>query len=979
MLVDPDLIKKAKEKLGIQNAFQIAEILELQNFDEQKLKACCPFHDEQTPSFIYNAKGHFFHCFGACARNYDIVDALMLRKGMTYIEAVQELFKRADIKYAFGEVGVKVAHRYRYPKEVPDGDKTAVWAYLKKRGIDQATAELADIRQDEHGNIAFSYYDTNDVLCMVKYRPARKIKKESGEAKMWCQQGADTMPLLFNMNRVNTAAPLLITEGEVDCLAAIEAGFTNAVSVPFGAGNFTWIEHNWEFLEQFPQIIVASDNDPAGLAMRKEAIYRLGTWRTKFVDVPHCMESKSGKVVETKDLNDILYVGGKEALIGLVHNANEVPIESVVDYSDIEDVDLEDIDGVKLGIKEIDKELMRLYCGTLTIVTGVNGCVDRDTEFFNGNRWKSIASYELGDRVLQYNSDSSASLVDPLFYHKYPCDSFYHLQSGFGVDQCVSEEHNLVYITSKGNIQLKSVSEMLEQHNASLNGFSGKFITTFGYGGIGIDLSDEEIRVMCAVICDGTFSAKGSGIRCRINVKKQRKRDRLRMLLDAAKIPYKVCHYNPSDLEYETFLFDAPVATKAFGADWYQCSQQQLQIIAQEILLWDGSERNGRKAYSTSIKENADFVQFVFSATGQRSAISIQDRRGKMHSTGKYEYRSLEYTVSATDSIYPSLINTKSKINIPRVPSQDGFKYCFSVPSGMLVLRRNGRINITGNSGKTSLLSQLICQSLEQKKKIWLYSAELPNSQTKNWIDFILTGQRYLKEYRTEDDAVYYRVSPDVKARLREEYHGELFIYKEEFSRKISDILKSMEDNVRRNGTKLLIIDNLTAVNLECSDDGKYEKQTQFISDLIYFAKKYNVVVVLVVHPHKMDMTRRMNKMDIQGAMAISDLAHRVLSLYRVQESDHEGEMGRNGQWKKKPIKHDVILDILKDRMRGREGKSMGLFYDIPSRRFFTNEKELDYQYRWDADTKFTTPLPFPPPQLTDDADEILGNTKEGR
>ena len=33
-------------------------------------------------------------------------------------------------------------------------------------------------------------------------------------AKNWCQKGADTRPLLFNMNRVNISQPLLITEGE---------------------------------------------------------------------------------------------------------------------------------------------------------------------------------------------------------------------------------------------------------------------------------------------------------------------------------------------------------------------------------------------------------------------------------------------------------------------------------------------------------------------------------------------------------------------------------------------------------------------------------------------------------------------------------------------------------------------------------------------------------------------------------------------
>lgn len=56
MLVDKKDIEKAKEKLGDNNAFIMAELLDLENFDEKNLRACCPYHDEKTASFIYNKK-----------------------------------------------------------------------------------------------------------------------------------------------------------------------------------------------------------------------------------------------------------------------------------------------------------------------------------------------------------------------------------------------------------------------------------------------------------------------------------------------------------------------------------------------------------------------------------------------------------------------------------------------------------------------------------------------------------------------------------------------------------------------------------------------------------------------------------------------------------------------------------------------------------------------------------------------------------
>ena len=284
MQIDREAIMQAKEKLGDDNARIIVEELGITDYDERDMKCCCPFHQEDHASFIYNKKAFNFRCFGACSRSYDILDVLMY-KGMTYAEACRKLFELAGVPYSFGELGVKTRRQYHYPKEVPCEDKSKVYEYFQRRKISPKTIDYADVRQDSEGNVVFNYYDTNDVLTMVKYRPARKVRK--GENKSWCQKGADTTPLLFNMNRITTQpmvdgkSTLLICEGEPDCLTAIEAGFTNAVSVPLGSTNFHWMEENWEWLEQFDNIIVCSDNDEAGLKMQKECIYRLGSWRTK--------------------------------------------------------------------------------------------------------------------------------------------------------------------------------------------------------------------------------------------------------------------------------------------------------------------------------------------------------------------------------------------------------------------------------------------------------------------------------------------------------------------------------------------------------------------------------------------------------------------------------------------------------------------------------------------------------------------------
>ena len=971
--IDRDIILEAKEKLGDENAFIIARELDIQDFDEQNLRCCCPFHQEDHASFIYNKKTYSFHCFGSCAKNYDILD-VFIYKGMTYLQACQKLFELAGIKYSFGELGVKTKHQYKYPKEVPLGDKSKIYEYFQRRCISPKTLDYADVRQDEEGNIVWNYYDTNDVLTMVKYRPSRKIRK--GENKCWCQKDADTSNLLFNMNRINATAPLLICEGEPDCLSAIESGFTNAVSVPLGSSNFHWIEENWDWLEQFDSIIVCSDNDEAGMKMQKEVVYRLGSWRTKVVEIPPVIEL-NGKRVSVNDLNEALYYLGKEKVLELILNAKDSPVPGVIDFSDIQDVDLDQIDGIKTGIKPLDRYLMKLFQGTLNIVTGINGCVSADTEFFNGTEWKKISDYEPGDRVLQYNADGTSTLVEPELYHKYPCNRFWKLHSAYGVDQLVSDEHNVVYLTSKGNLAKKPAAELVSQHNASKNGFQGKFITTFSYTGDGIALSDEEIRIMCAVVCDGSIlHRKNNSDLCRINIKKVRKKERLEQLLNDACIQYRKGNYNPKDLEYATYTFSPPIVTKAFGADWYKCNAHQLSVIAEEIVFWDGSTSCERMSFSTTQKETADFIQFAFSASGYRSIVTAHDRRGTPH--GSYERKSIEYEVRATKSIHPTIFNVKKRIDIEQVSAVDGMKYCFTVPSGMLVLRHNGRINITGNSGKSSFINQIICESLEEDKNVFLFSGELPNFQTKNWLNSVLAGQRNIEE-RHYEDSTYYKVAPAAKKEIEDFYRGRLYIYEDGRSNRMTDLLKTMEDSVRKYGTKLLILDNLTAINLECSDENKYSKQSELVMQLISFAVKFNVIVLLVVHPHKIDTMRRLNKMDVQGISAIIDLAHRIISLYRVQEKDKQGEPKLNGNgWRIKPIKEDVLIDILKDRMLGFEGRSVGVFYDQPSRRFFTNESDLDRRYSWDKHP-YSGGLPFPPEQLNDEEDEIFGNVQDSR
>src|SRR5574344_1232533 len=71
-------------------------------------------------------------------------------------------------------------------------------------------------------------------------------------------------------------------------------------------------------------------------------------------------------------------------------------------------------------------------------------------------------------------------------------------------------------------------------------------------------------------------------------------------------------------------------------------------------------------------------------------------------------HKSIEYEVSISSRNNISIYNSHRKVPITKVVPSDGYKYCFTVPSHMLVLRRKDKIFITGNCGKTSSVMALL-------------------------------------------------------------------------------------------------------------------------------------------------------------------------------------------------------------------------------------------------------------------------------
>ena len=167
--------------------------------------------------------------------------------------------------------------------------------------------------------------------------------------------------------------------------------------------------------------------------------------------------------------------------------------------SEIDDEDRSKIISIPSGITQYDKECCGFDKPSLNIWSGNNGCVDSDTEFFNGVEWKKISEYIEGDKVLQYNKNGIAELVYPIKFHKYPCKDLTLMTNQTGsINQCLSDEHNVVYITSKGNLFMQNFLEFKKK-----GGCQCQIIPHFSYSGEGIGWTDDEIKLALAVSAEG--------------------------------------------------------------------------------------------------------------------------------------------------------------------------------------------------------------------------------------------------------------------------------------------------------------------------------------------------------------------------------------------------------------------------------------------------------------------------------------------
>lgn len=296
---------------------------------------------------------------------------------------------------------------YSLPDASSYGEPTQeIYDYFARRKISRATVDTFRIRSNDRGEIVFPFY-RDDVLVYVKYRKPEKYVKGCGYPKE--MQEKNTKPVLFGLSLTSYSEPLIITEGQIDCMSLYEAGVRNVVSVPCGANNEEWVDNDWAELEKYPSFILFGDGDVPGRTATASWAHRLGEGKCSIVqDYP---ERPDNPDVRCKDANEILYFYGAARLKEMIADATEVTMEGLVALSTVPMFNPTKEKLIRSSLYTINYELGGYSPGDLVCWTGRTGA-GKSTVVSQ----EVLMSVKEGEKVAWYTAELSPAKLKRSLY-----------------------------------------------------------------------------------------------------------------------------------------------------------------------------------------------------------------------------------------------------------------------------------------------------------------------------------------------------------------------------------------------------------------------------------------------------------------------------------------------------------------------------------------------------------------------------------
>lgn len=280
------------------------------------------------------------------------------------------------------------------------------------------------------------------------------------------------------------------------------------------------------------------------------------------------------------------------------------------------------------------------------------------------------------------------------------------------------------------------------------------------------------------------------------------------------------------------------------------------------------------------------------------------------------------------DVKYVKRLATVEAVNLSDLPKiRTGIRPLDRVCGGLL---RGHVVLLSGKrgEGKSTFMSQLVAEAIEQDNAVFVYSGELPNYHFKNWLDLQIAGANHICTTRNEyNDEEYYLTEGCVK-KINAWYYDKAFIFDNSavYDDEYEGLIKVMVDAICRYDIKLCCIDNLmTAMDGDPNTD-LYRQQSQFVKKLERLAQQYDVAIILVAHPKKTN-----NAFDNDTVSGSSDITNAVSFVFNYQRADDGDEC-------------DSYLMVTKNRMNGKlmaGDKAIPLYYSEKSKRISADPNEV--------------------------------------
>ena len=245
--------------------------------------------------------------------------------------------------------------------------------------------------------------------------------------------------------------------------------------------------------------------------------------------------------------------------------------------------------------------------------------------------------------------------------------------------------------------------------------------------------------------------------------------------------------------------------------------------------------------------------------------------------------------------------------------------------------------------GKSTFMSQLMAEALDQGYGVFAYSGELPDFHFKAWLNCQLAGQEHMSVRDDGFGGQEYYLDPETDKRISEWYRGKALVYDDKIvgdGEEMQSIVETVKNVVVMRNVKLVCIDNLmTAMDAVDSTSNLYQEQSNFVKKLKDIAMKYDVAIILVAHPRKAGKDESGDDFDndvVSGSSNITDRVDIVLNYSRAKEGSG----------------YDSRLQIGKSRLVGilKLGKdAIQLNYSNKTKRVF-GMRCLEKRYGWEKE-----------------------------